>query len=507
MVNIVFVEVFVMPHYCCAYECNSSSDKNPELCFFEVPKEKKQKKSWEERISREDWKPSKYTTICSRHFAHSDISPPNPNTPIQFQKKKLKKGTLPKFNLRGEKFDERVEKRISRTSRKARNEEQNECLNASITLSDTSEASSSCENLTFPFEEAMATSSNQDDDLVHLQIQVQTLREQLHDSQRKVTNLEKEVQVLNSKLFRYINLTAEQIQAYTNMSKDSFSVLSAYLDRFNPITYWSGSTVNTISHDDQLLICLMKLKFNLPLYDLADRYTVTRTTITNIYMTYLHLLHEVLFKAILNKIPSVEKNKSCLPDSFGDFSNCRIIIDCTEFNIEKPRTKLNTASLLFSNYKHNLTAKYLIGVAPNGSITYISDGYMGSISDKMVTDDSGVLNHLKAGDLILADKGFLLHDIVPRGVFLNLPAFLRGKKQFTKEEAIFSRKIARSRIHVERAIERMRNYTILEKIFAKERWYCDTIVQVCGALVNLQSPLIDGVFKFNDGNDIDFAID
>ena len=51
--------------------------------------------------------------------------------------------------------------------------------------------------------------------------------------------------------------------------------------------------------------------------------------------------------------------------------------------------------MLFSNYKHNLTAKYLVGVAPNGAITFISDGYMGSTSDRMVTDDLGILNHLE----------------------------------------------------------------------------------------------------------------
>ena len=250
----------------------------------------------------------------------------------------------------------------------------------------------------------------------------------------------------------------------------------------------------------------MKLKLDLPLFDIAKRYLVSRTTVHNVFMTYLYLLHEVLFKGVLNKIPSLEKNQSCLPDSFGDFSNCRVILDCTEFMIEKPRSDLNAASLLYSNYKHNLSAKYLIAVAPNGTITFVSNGYLGSISDKMITDDSGILNHMKAGDLILADKGFLLHDIIPQGVFLNLPAFLRGKDKFTRAEAIFSRKIARSRIHVERAIERLRNYKILEKISARQRWYCDIIVQVCSALVNLQSPIIESIFDLEGENDIDFSI-
>ena len=60
--------------------------------------------------------------------------------------------------------------------------------------------------------------------------------------------------------------------------------------------------------------------------------------------------------------------------------------------------------------------------------------------------------YFQAGDLILADKGFVIHDLLPKNVFLNLPAFLSSKTQFTVEEPVYSRKIASCRIHVERAI-------------------------------------------------------
>lgn len=83
---------------------------------------------------------------------------------------------------------------------------------------------------------------------------------------------------------------------------------------------------------------------------------------------------------------------------------------------------------------------------------------------------------------------------MPKNVTLNLPAFLAGKKQFSKEEAIFSRKIARARIHVERAIQRIRNHRILECITAPYRPYMDKLIQVCAALVNFQTPLISGIF-------------
>ena len=60
--------------------------------------------------------------------------------------------------------------------------------------------------------------------------------------------------------------------------------------------------------------------------------------------------------------------------------------------------------------------KVLVGVAPNGVVTYSSKLYPGSISDKAIVQLSGFLNHLSAGDIILADKGFVIQDLVPNGV-------------------------------------------------------------------------------------------
>ena len=105
--------------------------------------------------------------------------------------------------------------------------------------------------------------------------------------------------------------------------------------------------------------------------------------------------------------------------------------------------------------------------------------------------------------MILADKGFLLHDILPQGVSLNLPAFLCSKEKLTKEEAIFSRKISQCRIHVERAIERLRNFRILEKFSTNLRPFSTKLVQVCAALVNLQTPIIKGVINYADNDSLD----
>ena len=69
-----------------------------------------------------------------------------------------------------------------------------------------------------------------------------------------------------------------------------------------------------------------------------------------------------------------------------------------------------------SSYRGMNSFKVLTGVAPNGVLTYVSNLYPGSISDKAIVQQSGLLKHFVAGDLILADKGFLIQDIVPNGV-------------------------------------------------------------------------------------------
>ncbi|KAG5865771.1 hypothetical protein JTB14_004148 [Gonioctena quinquepunctata] len=91
------------------------------------------------------------------------------------------------------------------------------------------------------------------------------------------------------------------------------------------------------------------------------------------------------------------------------------------------RKSMGEQKVTYSSYKHRNTWKGLIGVAPNGVITYISGLYPGSTSDKKIVQHCGILDQLAAGDLILADKDFLIRDILPPGVMLNLPPFLLNK--------------------------------------------------------------------------------
>lgn len=85
--------------------------------------------------------------------------------------------------------------------------------------------------------------------------------------------------------------------------------------------------------------------------------------------------------------------------------------------------------------------KSLVGITPRGVIGFASELYPGSITDKEITVKSGFLALLEQDDEIMADKGFLVQDeIAAVGATLIIPAFLKGKQQFSKEEGEKKRK-------------------------------------------------------------------
>ena len=135
-----------------------------------------------------------------------------------------------------------------------------------------------------------------------------------------------------------------------------------------------------------------------------------------------------------------------------NFKHCTIIIDRFEIFCECP-TNLKARAQLWSNYKHHNTVKYLIGIAPQGVITFISKGWGGRVSDVHLTENCGLIEKLIPGDVILADRGFTIQESV--GMYcaeVKIPAFTRGKKQLSRCEVDTSRQLSRVRIHVERVI-------------------------------------------------------
>ncbi|XP_050315255.1 uncharacterized protein LOC126749581 [Anthonomus grandis grandis] len=260
------------------------------------------------------------------------------------------------------------------------------------------------------------------------------------------------------------------------------------------LKYYAGWNVRIIPKIDQLLMTLMKLTLNLPHDDLSIRFSCSTATVTNIIMTWIYALHKVLFKNLMKTIPSRQRNQACLPIAFTNFRNCRIILDCTEIYSAVPASMENQR-LTYSSYKHRNTWKILVGVAPNGVITFASKAFPGSTSDKKIIEESRVLDQMVAGDLILADKGFLIKDLLPAGVSLNIPPFLTTA-QLIESQVYETQQIAKARIHVERAIRRIKCYNILQQVPSYYISQISIIFQLCATLTNFQYPPIKEVQEY-----------
>ena len=109
---------------------------------------------------------------------------------------------------------------------------------------------------------------------------------------------------------------------------------------------------------------------------------------------------------------SVDRN---MPQCFKTYyPSTRIIIDCTEFFVERP-SSLSEQSVGFSNYKNHTTVKSLVGISPDGAFMFVSPLFEGSISDRDIVIESGLLPLLQFGDSVIADKGFNIQDLLVWG--------------------------------------------------------------------------------------------
>ena len=112
----------------------------------------------------------------------------------------------------------------------------------------------------------------------------------------------------------------------------------------------------------------------------------------------------------------------------------------------------------------------LIGITSQGTICFVSEAWGGRNSDKFLTENCGLLDNLIPVDLVLADRGFTVHESVQfHQAKLNIPAFTKGKDQLDSVDVEQTRKIATVRIHVERIICLLRpKYTILQQTLPTE---------------------------------------
>ncbi|XP_042149126.1 uncharacterized protein LOC121837563 [Ixodes scapularis] len=288
-------------------------------------------------------------------------------------------------------------------------------------------------------------------------------------------------------------LSESDIIFYTGVSGAVFESLAGAVTAL-------GAKVGQLLIKDQLLLCLMRLRLGLLYGHLSRIFLISVSSVGNVVKAMLGRLKTVM-ESIVLWLPR-STIRSSMPLSFIENGNGRTtcIIDCTEVHLQRPR-KLMPRAQTYSSYKAHNTVKFLVAIAPNGYIMHVSDAYGGRASDKLIMRECGINDYLVRGDEVMADRGFTLEpELEVQGIKLNVPAFTKGKAQLSERDVTMTRRIAAVRIHVERAINRMKTYRIFKQSLPiRSKKTISLMIFVIAGLCNLKPLLI----RDNETNDSD----
>ena len=281
-----------------------------------------------------------------------------------------------------------------------------------------------------------------------------------------------------------------KVKFYTGLP--NLYILMSLFEFITP--YISHTHLNSLTSFQEFILTLMRLRLNLGLQDLGYRFGIAKNSASRIFIKWITVMACRL--EYLIQWPSREMIWETTPECFRKNYGTKVVVilDCFEVFMDRPSNLLARACT-WSNYKHHNTAKFLIGITPQGTVSFISKGWGGRTSDRLLTEQSGILKNLLPGDIVLADRGFTIEDIIALyGARLDIPAFTKGKEQLDAISVEETRRLANVRIHVERVIGVVRQkYQILSGILPIETVtssettepLIDDIVKVCCALTNM----------------------
>ena len=495
--------------YCCIPECKNSSRNEGQqtgISLFQIPTKEPDRTRWIKILNRYRRKGSsdsfdprkKIYYVCEDHFKEGDLK----KTFGSSGRKRVRDNKFPTIFA----FKQVLSKRKRRSPRKR--QQIIESSSESIIESDS--------------EEIIDNQPNFDDEVPPLPVseldllrqEITELNMKLQKSEQLVLKLQEQNQMLQNQMFNYKNVSKDEeiFRKTTGIKLNSFQSLIKYVNpgkKCSNIKYYDTSKrlsndsmvqeeclkagpVPKLNANDQLLLYLSWLKNGFTLNHVSLLFNISVSTVSRYIITWSNLLYFSL--GAIPIWPTRAQVDAHMPKSFKELYPCtRCIIDCTELYCQRP-SSLATQSSLYSHYKSRVTYKGLVGISPSGAITFISQLYDGSISDKAIVRQSGFLQEhfWEKDDSVMADRGFTIEDdLKPFNVKLNIPAFLDNRDQLSHEEIKESQTIASVRIHVERAIRRIKKFkAIRNEIPLTLHGSINQIWTVACLLCNFLPPLI-----------------
>uniref|UniRef100_A0A669C549 Uncharacterized LOC109201326 n=1 Tax=Oreochromis niloticus TaxID=8128 RepID=A0A669C549_ORENI len=490
-----------MPH-CAAFGCNfqSKGNKGTDVSLHSFPHEKARRKQWEDACGRVQL--PKDSRLCSRHFspdAFEAFSRPRlikELTGASGYKRRLKPNAVPTvFRYEettgpGKASENRAKKRIRpemlNSFRDGGKQQQpaSTVANMCVDDGDQSDTLSVMEETSNEAAEATKVSQSVTRDHDYCSVPEPSAAA-AEDLSKDVESLRKEIQELRVQrkfgLQRFAGSDTD-IQFYTRFP--SYNHLMAFWVLIEPCIYKmirasrAKSAANTdeevltpartqtrqlLQPIDEFFLFLVFLSVGLKERDLAHQFNIHQSTVSRIIATWTSFLATALGSQCIWLTRA--EVQAYLPKEFKDFSDTQVILDCTELRCQTPSSPL-LQSETYSSYKSHCTMKALVGIAPHGPVTFISDLYAGSVSDKELFRQSGIAEKLTEDMAVMVDKGFLITDCCKCKVYR--PPFLSKQKKNQVKE---TQATVRLRLHVERVIRRIKQNKLFDGIITMSPVY------------------------------------
>lgn len=297
-----------------------------------------------------------------------------------------------------------------------------------------------------------------------------------------------EIQVSMEKMTTLSDLLNSESALRSFTGINNFQILNCLEEMTRKVLH--DTRLHRLGIRERIILTMTKLKLDLSYVTLATLFSISGQLCKTYFFNMLPILSSVLKPAMY--FPSSEEISKNIPKCFKQFSSCRVVLDCTEIVVQKPSC-LCCRIKFYSHYKGNTTVKFMTGVSPAGMIIFISQSYGGRASDKLIFEESNVINKLCSNkDSIMVDKGFLIDDICAvNKIKLIRPPFLRKKQQLSPEEAVLNQQIAAARVHIERSNQRLKIFKIIS---GKLQWSLvpkiDEIFTIICGITNLSSSIL-----------------
>ncbi|XP_064470073.1 uncharacterized protein LOC135384818 [Ornithodoros turicata] len=445
--------------YCCVVGChNNRADargKQPAIKFYSFPNkwyEQERRRRWITAVRRvnedgTDWEPSPTSVICSSHFVGNEKAVDEAHPAY-----------VPTV------FPEVYKKKLARP------------VDGTQT-----EATSQCDVGTFSVLMCTILDNARGTQVSHSSCTESAVQATPH-TKSSSTGPDNRVCIFQG--YESVCDDAATVQELCGISLQGFALLLSLLTSLRVKSV-------SITVPNELLMFLMKLKLGLSFSSLGTLFGVHRSTASRVF--FLVLANLVTATRDWTFPPSLSTVRATMPHCFKEhYHACRYIIDCTEVRTETPAPVEKQRSL-YSNYKGGMTVKFLVDIVPNGQIAFISKAYGGRESDTTITVQCGFLDLVEPGDLILADKGFpgINAHLGLKDAILVMPPFSSGNAQFSSQEMDHTYQIAQVRVHVERAIQRLKVFNIInQRVPIDLVPHMTDIVRMCAVLVNLQAQIL-----------------